>query len=394
MSTLRLHFRAVDGLRFVGALAVMTTHVGFDSGDALRGHFAGLLARLDAGVALFFVVSGFLLFRPHAMAHLEGRRRPRTGTYLIRRAFRILPVLWVAVAAAYLLLRHPQADIGPYLAHAGLVQIYLGTPLTSGLTQFWSLATEVAFYLLLPALARLLCRGQGNRRWAARTVGVLAGMTAVGPVWMAVATALGQSQARLWLPGFVGWFAVGMALAVWHAARTTGVFGRGPLDALARYPGTVWAMAAATFVLASTSLGGPLDLGEPSPGEAATKNALYTLIGLLVVIPTVAAVRPSPEPRAVGLLSTRPGVWLGQISYGVFAYHVIALGLVGRLESLKPFTGSFGLRWGLTLLVTLGVAALSHHVVERPLMREVRRWSTPRSARLTTATETASHTSA
>lgn len=393
MSSMRLHFRALDGLRFVGALAVMTTHVGFDSGDALRGPFAGVLARLDAGVALFFVVSGFLLFRPHAMAHLEGRRRPRTGTYYVRRAFRILPVLWVAVVAAYLLLRRPDAGPGSFVAHAGLVQIYLGTPLTPGLTQFWSLATEVAFYLVLPLVANLVCRGVGNRRWATRAIAVLAGLTAVGPAWMATATVLGHSQARLWLPGFVGWFAVGMSLAVWHAARTTGIFRPGRLDALSRSAGTVWAMAAALFVLASTTLAGPLDLSEPTPGQAATKNAIYTLVGLLVVLPTIAAVGPSPEPRAVALLGTPPGVWLGRISYGVFAYHVIVLAMVGRLESLEPFTGAFALRWALTLLITVGVAAVSYHAVERPLMRGLRRRA-PRSAdaRPRTTTDTASHT--
>jgi peptidoglycan/LPS O-acetylase OafA/YrhL len=126
-------FRALDGLRLVGALAVLTTHVGFESGAALEGRFAGLVSRLDVGVALFFVVSGFLLFRPHAMAHLQGHRRPRPAAYLVRRAARILPVLWVVVAAAWVLVRE-DAPVGDYLAHALLVQIYVGTPQTVGLT--------------------------------------------------------------------------------------------------------------------------------------------------------------------------------------------------------------------------------------------------------------------
>ena len=84
-------------------------------------------SRLDVGVALFFVVSGFLLFRPHAMGHLQGHRRPRPAAYLVRRVARIVPVLWLVVVAAWLLVREdaPAAD---YLAHAFLVQIYVGTP--------------------------------------------------------------------------------------------------------------------------------------------------------------------------------------------------------------------------------------------------------------------------
>ena len=57
-----LRFPALDGLRIAGAVAVVSTHVGFTSGASLNGQQAGLLARLDAGVPLFFVVSGFLLY--------------------------------------------------------------------------------------------------------------------------------------------------------------------------------------------------------------------------------------------------------------------------------------------------------------------------------------------
>jgi peptidoglycan/LPS O-acetylase OafA/YrhL len=394
MNERRLHFRALDGMRFVGALAVMTTHAAFDSGDALRGPMAGLLARLDAGVALFFVVSGFLLFRPHAMAHLESRRRPRTGTYLVRRAVRILPVLWIAVLAAFVLLRDPAAGVAPYLAHATLTHIYLDVPLLAGLTQFWSLATEVAFYLLLPLAAWALCRGPRNRIWVARSIGILVALVVVGPAWMATATAMGASQARLWLPGFVGWFAVGMMLAVWHSARTLGLLSAGRIDTLAGHPGTVWALAGALFVVSSTQLAGPVGLSEPLPGQAATKNVLYALIALLVVLPTVARVGGAPEPRAVRPLSTRAGVWLGQISYGVFAYHVIVLALLGRVDGLAPFTGGFWVRWFATLLLTLGIASASYVLLERPLMRLVRERRSHRRPGHTASTprQSASHT--
>jgi len=365
-------FHALDGLRFVGALGVLTTHVGFDSGDALRGPFASVLARLDAGVALFFVVSGFLLFRPHAMAQLEGRHRPRPLSYYVRRAARILPVLWIAVALAALLVPKDGIDAGDYLAHAGLVQIYLGTPLTSGLTQFWSLATEVAFYLVLPGIAALTCRGPRDASWVKRMLIGSAAMPFLGAAWMAVATAAGHGQARLWLPGFVGWFAVGIGLAVWHAGRTTGVIKASRLEELARFPVTVWALLAGVYLLATSALAGPIDLSEPTPGQAATKSLLYALIGLLAVAPTVATIPPASEPAALAPLTGRTGVWLGQISYGVFAYHVIVLELVNELPGLESFTGGFLIRWMATLAGALVVASVSYSVLERPLMRRVR----------------------
>ncbi len=372
---MRTRFAALDGLRFVGALMVLTTHVGFDSGAALRGPYAGLLSRLDAGVALFFAVSGFLLTRPHFMAHLEGHTRPKAPSYFVRRAARILPVLWLAVALAWWLLRTPSSATGDYLAHATLVQTYVGTPLTAGLTQFWSLAVEVSFYLVLPATAALMCRGAADLRWVRRvSVGLVLAMLA-GPAWMAGATASGHGQWRLWLPGFLGWFAVGMLLAVWHSARTVGLVRAGRVDAVAAYPGTVWAAAAAVLALAGTALAGPYDLSEPTVGQAATKNLLYTAFGLLVVLPAVAAVRGSSTAPGGRVLRSRPVVWLGLISYGIFGYHVIVLALVGRVDAFEPFTGAFWGPWVITLVVTIALAAVSYYVVELPVMRSARRWT-------------------
>src|SRR4051812_50028621 len=72
-------FAPVDGLRAVAACAVVITHTAFLSG--FNGHgFAGqITARLDAGVALFFVISGFLLYRPFVAARLQGRSGPAGG---------------------------------------------------------------------------------------------------------------------------------------------------------------------------------------------------------------------------------------------------------------------------------------------------------------------------
>lgn len=379
--TLGARFHALDGLRFVGALAVLTTHVGFDSGAALRGPFAGMLSRLDAGVALFFVVSGFLLFRPHAMAHLQDRHRPRTRPYLVKRAARIMPALWLAVGLAALVARGTDSTPGDYLAHASLTQIYLGTPLTPGLTQFWSLATEVAFYLCLPGIAALICRGPRDARWCHRVVLGCAVMPFVGAGWMALSTAVGVSDARLWLPGFLGWFAVGIALATWHAGRTTGLLGPSRLEDLSQYPWTVWGLGFGLFVLASTALGGPLDLSEPTPGQAATKSLMYAVLGLVVVLPTIVTIPPTREPRALAPLTGRIGIWLGTISYGIFAYHVIVLELLNQVPGLEPFTGGFWVRWLGTLCGGVLLAAASYYAVERPIMRRARTVGLPHAGR-------------
>src|SRR4051812_409189 len=89
---------ALDAVRALGALAVVAHHVGFATGVNLSGGpWSGWLARLDVGVAVFFVLSGFLLFRPWAHAQATARERPKTLRYLWRRALRILPAYWLTV---------------------------------------------------------------------------------------------------------------------------------------------------------------------------------------------------------------------------------------------------------------------------------------------------------
>ena len=51
----------------------------------------------DAGVAIFFVLSGFLIYRPFAAAHAEGRSPQRTISFWWRRLLRIVPAYWLVL---------------------------------------------------------------------------------------------------------------------------------------------------------------------------------------------------------------------------------------------------------------------------------------------------------
>lgn len=62
--------------------------------DGLAGHY---LAQLNLGVSIFFVISGFLLYRPFGAARLAGERSPPLLPYAIRRVARIVPAYWVAL---------------------------------------------------------------------------------------------------------------------------------------------------------------------------------------------------------------------------------------------------------------------------------------------------------
>jgi peptidoglycan/LPS O-acetylase OafA/YrhL len=190
---------------------------------------------------------------------------------------------------------------------------------------------------------------------------------------MAVAASYGHPSSGLWLPGYLGWFGAGMALAVWQVARSTGLLPDGILGKLAASPGTVWAGAVAVFALATSPLAGPYDLSPATPGQAATKSILYALVAALIVFPAVAARSESAEPRVVRALGGRVGHFLGDISYGVFAYHVVILGVVERLTGHVVFTGGFAMLFWLTLSASLVLATVSYRLIERPIMRRGRR---------------------
>ncbi|WP_328322845.1 acyltransferase [Kribbella sp. NBC_00382] len=368
--TRRPRFPALDGLRAIGALAVLTTHVGFQSGTSLNGPFAGLLARLDVGVALFFAISGFLLYRPHVVAWFEESEPPRLLPYLRNRALRIVPALWVAVLLAAVLLPHDHT-IGwlNYLRHATFTQIYVEGPSVPGLSQLWSLATEVAFYLLLPLIAKLLTSYERPTRRGVRwRLAVLFGFALLGPAWMAAINATDHSLAGLWLPGYIGWFAVGMGMALWQVARTSGRLGPSALDTLAKIPGTVWGIGIALFLIATTPIAGPYGLSVPTPAQAFVKCLLYTGIAACALFPAI-----SPTRRTAGVLGGRIGHVAGDLSYSVFVYHLIVLSLVERLFDKQLFSGHFALLFWATVVATTGVAAASYYGMERPIMRRGRR---------------------
>jgi peptidoglycan/LPS O-acetylase OafA/YrhL len=105
------------------------------------------------GVDLFFVLSAFLLSLPF-LAQASGGRRVDVGRYFRRRALRILPLYWTAVVAGTILsTRHP-ADLIRGLPNLALLNLG-ATSLHPYGDVWWSLSTEVQFYLVLPLLGLL-----------------------------------------------------------------------------------------------------------------------------------------------------------------------------------------------------------------------------------------------
>src|SRR6516225_9138792 len=156
--------RSLTGIRAAAALLVVGTHAAYATGKETQTHgYVGLLySRLEIGVPIFFVLSGFLLFSPWVKAAANGSTPPRVRRYVRRRVRRIMPAYVVIVLLAFLFYQFHSDGPNPGQTWIGLfryltlTQIYTANYMLSyqhqGLTQMWSLAVEVAFYAALPPL--------------------------------------------------------------------------------------------------------------------------------------------------------------------------------------------------------------------------------------------------
>jgi peptidoglycan/LPS O-acetylase OafA/YrhL len=381
------HFACFDGLRAIAALAVLFHHAGFQSGATFRPGAGPFLARMDVGVTIFFVISGFLLYRPFVAAHLSGRPVLPLRRFWRRRALRIFPAYWVALVAVVAFFGLGLRGPGDALAYFGLVHIYDGRRFFMGggpLNQAWSLATEISFYAFLPLYAwavRRAGRGRIGAEWAG-----LAVLTAVSlafrawlfPVRRTGFPASAQFLGRYWLPAHLDLFALGMGLAVvsvWLERRRRAASGRGLWAAA--FPWWAWGMAALAFVWVSRWAGLPRGLEDATPAGEWAKHGLYAATAFFLLLPAVFG----PQDRGLirRFLASAPMAWLGLVSYGIYLWHQAWLHQVRTWTGAVLFDTPFWHLAGPALVLTLVVSALSYRLVERPAL--ARKDPRPRPAR-------------
>lgn len=363
-------FPALDTVRAIGALAVLTTHSSFQTGSYLvHGVLGDLLARLDVGVAIFFVLSGFLLSRPYFARSFESLPRPALGRYYEKRALRILPVYVFAVVVALMFVPgNEDAGLGQWLSSIFLVDTFVGDSLPYGITHMWSLSVEASFYVVLPLLTWLII---GRTPRPRRVMATLFALCVISIVWHAgVSDSLDPRVAgspNLWLPAYLSWFAAGIGLAFLHVRSQAGLTSRveNVVRGLGQQPGVCWALVAGLMLVATTPLAGPTLLEAPTAAESVTKHLLYTALGTLIVLPGVFA-GPGAYQR---VMSSRPLRHLGHISYSVFCIHLSLLALAFEITGRNVFTGGGLQIWLVTVAMTWIGSELLYRLVEMPAMR-------------------------
>jgi peptidoglycan/LPS O-acetylase OafA/YrhL len=375
----RVFFPCFDGFRALAAGAVLLLHVGVISGFA--GRHAGIgryVFRLDVGVAVFFLISGFLLYRPFAAAHLaDGEAGPRPRDYFRGRFLRIFPAYWVALTAVVLFQNGPKHQIhnlGDFISYYGLLQQYTVRHQFGGIQQAWTLCVEVSFYVFLPlwALAiRRIARRAGDR--LAVELGGLVVLYGVGLVWRAAFAHYDPSHTVLGLhvlPAFFDEFALGMGLAVVSAWFVQQGRTWRPFELAGRYPWVCWALAAVCFWAASTQLDIPANYGILSARQWVTWTISYGLTAFFILLPGIFG----PQDRGVirGFLRNPVVRYVGLVSYGVYLWHEFFIDKYFDWTGNPKFQLTGATLVGFLVFVagmSLLAATISYYVVERPALR-------------------------
>ncbi len=359
----------LDGIRGLAILLVLVWHyfatlVHPEPGSWLRA--AKVACGLGwSGVDLFFVLSGFLL----GGILLEHQDSPTYfKTFYARRACRILPVyfaLVIAFAVASGLLQgtrnkgfvHLFDRPMPLWSYFTFTQNFVmvsvsdfGAPFLSAT---WSLAIEEQFYLFLPLLIRFVPRGP--------LPGVLILLIVAAPI----------CRGLLWseeAPGFAGF--------VLMPARADALL-LGVLAAVAiRDPGFATAFARSRVALGCVFaglFGGMVVLavyGWRLPHIATHLAGQFWIAAFYAMLIVWTSAKPS---GALGALMRFPALRaLGVVSYAVYLFHLPVLEIVfalarGQPPALRAMSDAMLVL--ASLVVTIGLAALSWRLVERPLLR-------------------------
>ena len=351
-------FPGIDSVRAIAALSVLAYHLAIHLRLVGEGGLSPYAVQLNIGVAIFFVISGFVLYRPFAAARARGGPLPPTLPYAVRRVLRIVPAYWVALTIVALVLGLSEVFTPRGLVtYYGFLQIYQKETIIGGIGPAWTLCIEVTFYAALPLWARLVRRVGGP--FVRSELLLLAALAAASVAWKALvlyvvpADTPGWLPAQVSLPAFADHFAIGMALAVASVAgvQRLGVPSWAP-----------WLLAAAAFALLSGGVP-----GQGFEAQSLWRHELRGLIGALVLLPAIWGA------GAVPALLRHPWLrWLGTISYGVYLWQLpVILELQQRGWMASPGRGALAVA---AVALTVAIAAASWYGLERPVLRAGGAW--------------------
>jgi len=367
---------ALDSLRGLSTILIVVYHISFVSGYTVAhaNSSGAYIDRLNIGVAIFFVLSGFLIFRPFAHSLIHGSPLPKTRNYYLKRASRILPGYWLALFVLAGLDALTIVNTSGFIRNVFIVHSFTEHNVFTGIRQAWTLVIEMSFYVVVPAFAYVFVR-QTKRRNGPVVVSTL--LKALSFLFLgAYAFRLFIHQidfwfldtAHIWLPSHMDTLALGMGLAVLVEAPASAKTLLKVKNFIANHTGSF--VVCSVFVwLISANINMAIGLNKSEFHIELLGHFLYGLASVLLVAPFCV----DSQSFLVKAMSLRLFTWLGTISYGIYLWHMAFLG--GNFaEKYMPYTENDGqvlLRFLVVLPASIAIASLSYYVIERPIMRAV-----------------------
>jgi peptidoglycan/LPS O-acetylase OafA/YrhL len=352
------HVGALDGFRGIAALGVAVSHVWlFVRGDGTAPDsrlLTGVLGEGRLGMPLFFVLSGFLIFRPFAAAAIDGRPQPRPVPYAVRRLARIVPAYWLVMIVAAVLLAHLAHPLQQPLSALPSFLLFLQNydPATHGGLNppTWSVGVEMSFYLAVPLLGLAAAATVGRmttpRERRLALAGVCFGLTVAGSYL------IGQGTFHEWdatvtdtLPVRMGSFGVGMLVAVLAHDRTVG-----------RRGATGLVLAGLTLVAVETA-SRIYVLGSEALRDQLMDTPVSVGFGLIIAAVVLG------RPAGGSVLASSPLRKLGDWSFGLYLVHYPVIAI---LRSTERFPQDPLLAEVVVIGISLAIAALLWRFVESP----------------------------
>jgi peptidoglycan/LPS O-acetylase OafA/YrhL len=386
----------LDGVRAWACLSVISYHLNRYAilshiwTPAIGSFATGVILTGWSGVTLFFVLSGFLLFMPYAKSLLWDRPWPSARTFYLRRAFRILPGYYVALAALILLENRDYLQPARLKDLALFLTFFMDAPQTFQKINgpFWTLAIEAQFYMLLPLLAlgfrSIVQRGTIRRRLSMLGLclgGVITWGVASrywGPYLLAHPEAIPLPRPLLnvglfFLYGFAGKyledFAIGMLVSTCYILSQDTAVRHRLVEVMRRGSQWLWGLGiGCLFFMAVWTTFPVLSFLKPFLSAERPFCELGFAIGYGLCVAGL-LFGPNELRRP---LEWRPLRWIGLISYSLYIWHLpILLWFVGYvLPLIQRWNGVvvYGIFWLCVALVIIPVCYLLYRLVEQPWM--------------------------